>query len=51
MIGDMRQLQKISINQLIVPKQNVRTQNIDKGLDELKASIKSVGLIEPISVL
>ena len=46
----MRQLQEIPITQLTVPKQNVRTHNIDKGLDELKASIKSVGLIEPVSV-
>ena len=46
----MRQLQEIPITQLTVPKQNVRTHNIDKGLDELKANIKSIGLIEPISV-
>ena len=50
MISYMRQLQKISINQIKVPKQNVRTHNINKGLDELKTSIKSIGLIEPISV-
>lgn len=50
MINYVRQLQKISIDKLVVPKQNVRTQSIDKGLDELKANIRSVGLIEPISV-
>ena len=50
MVDDVRHLQKISINQLVVPKQNVRTHNIDKGLDELKTSIKFVGLVEPILV-
>ena len=45
----MRHLQEIPLTQLTVPKQNVRVQSIDKGLDELKANIKSVGLIEPIS--
>lgn len=50
MVSDVRHLQKIPINQLVVPKQNVRSHSIDKGLDVLKASIKSIGLIEPISV-
>jgi len=46
----MSEVRKIRIGELRVPKHNVRVSNAGDGLGDLKASIRSVGLIEPIIV-
>ena len=46
----MDEIRKIKISELKVPKYNVRVSDIERGLDDLKTSIKSIGLIEPITV-
>lgn len=46
----METLEKIKIKDIKVPKHNVRVTNIDRRLEDLKASIRSLGLIEPIIV-
>jgi len=43
-------IQLISLDKILVHKFNVRTKDIDSGLDEICASIKAIGLIQPISV-
>lgn len=40
----------ISINNIDIPKYNIRTRNIDKGLDDLAISIRANGLLQPITV-
>jgi len=46
----MSDVRKIKIGELKVPKHNVRVSNAGDGIDDLKASIRSIGLIEPITV-
>jgi len=43
-------IQLIPIDRILVQKFNVRTKDIDSGIDEIAASIKAIGLIQPISV-
>ena len=38
----------LDIDNVKVQKNNVRTRDIDEGLDELVASIKAIGLLQPI---
>ena len=44
------QIQLIPLDKILVHKFNVRTKDIDSGIDEIAASIKAIGLIQPISV-
>lgn len=46
----MAETTKIPIARLKIPKHNARVSNAEKGLDDLKTSIKSVGLVEPVVV-
>ena len=44
------EVKKIKIGDLSVPMENVRATNAGTAIDDLKTSIKSIGLIEPITV-
>ena len=46
----VREIKIIKLSEIKVPKHNVRKHNIDKGLDDLCASIKALGLKQPITV-
>jgi ParB/RepB/Spo0J family partition protein len=50
MLMSSDQIQRIPLDQILVQKYNVRTKDIDVGQDEIAASIKAIGLIQPISV-
>lgn len=43
------QIQKISLDKIRVEKHNVRKRDIDVGIEDLAASIKAVGLLQPIT--
>ena len=43
-------IQLIPLDKIRVQKFNVRTKDIDSGIDEIAVSIKAIGLIQPISV-
>lgn len=43
------QISKISLDEIKVEKHNVRKHDIDVGLEDLAASIKAVGLLQPIT--
>ena len=43
-------IQLIPLDKILVQKFNVRTKDIDSGIDEIAVSIKAIGLIQPISV-
>jgi len=44
------ELKKIKVSELKVPKHNIRIHNPDYRIEDLKTSIKNMGLIEPITV-
>jgi len=44
------EIQLLSLDLIKVQKYNVRKKEIDKGIDDLAASIKAVGLLQPITV-
>jgi ParB/RepB/Spo0J family partition protein len=46
----LEEINLISLDSILVQKFNVRTKEIDKGLEELAVSIKSFGLLQPITV-
>jgi ParB/RepB/Spo0J family partition protein len=43
-------IQLIPLDKILVQKFNVRTKDIDSGIEEIAVSIKAIGLIQPISV-
>ena len=45
-----KQVDMIPLDKIKVAKQNVRTQDMTIGIDDLAASIKAVGLLQPITV-
>jgi ParB family transcriptional regulator, chromosome partitioning protein len=44
------EIQLLSLDSVKVQKYNVRKKEIDKGIEDLAASIKAVGLLQPITV-
>jgi ParB family chromosome partitioning protein len=44
------EIQLLPLDSIKVQKYNVRKKEIDKGIDDLAASIKAVGLLQPITV-
>ena len=49
-MNNSSEFKKISLDEILVDKYNVRKKDIDKGLDDIAASIKAVGLLQPITV-
>ena len=45
-----KEIQSIPLDSIKVQKYNVRKKEIDKGIEDLAASIKAVGLLQPITV-
>ena len=45
-----KQVDMILLDKIRVPKYNIRIHDITKGIDDLAASIKAVGLLQPITV-
>jgi ParB family transcriptional regulator, chromosome partitioning protein len=47
----VREVIEIELDNLTIGKSQARTRDVDKGLDELAASIQKIGLLEPIVVV
>lgn len=43
-------LERVSLEEISIAKQNVRNHNMDAGIDDLATSIKATGLIQPVTV-
>jgi len=49
-LASFKETKDISLDKIVIPKEQFRTRNVRKGLEELAENIKTVGLINAITV-